>query len=108
MHQIDLFVPHLLIEKQKENCVNTCHDLQEALERDPNFLLKIIMRDETCYYVQPSNKAGGISVEEFMICLSKNARQVSSDIKSIFICPLCLFFFPSFSFHGLVDYEFVP
>jgi len=38
MHQIALFVPRVLIEEQKENCINTCNDLQEALERDPDFL----------------------------------------------------------------------
>jgi hypothetical protein len=75
----------LLIEEQKENC--------EALERDLDFLLKIITHDETCYCVQPRNKAGGISVEEFMTHMSKNARQVSSDMKSIFVCPLRLPFF---------------
>ena len=79
MHQIaTIFVPHLLIEEQKEYCVNTCHDLQEALERDSEFLLKIITCDETCYWVQPRNKAGGISVEEYVIRMSKNARQKSA------------------------------
>jgi len=108
VHQIDLFVPCLLIEEQKENFISTCHDLMEALERDPDFLLKIITRDKMCYCVKPRNKAGGVSVEEFMICMCRNERQVSSDMKNIFICPLCFLFFPSFfSFHRLVHYEFV-
>jgi len=99
----------VLIEEQKENCVNTCHDLQEALKRDPDFLLKIIMCNEMCYCVQPRNKTGGISVEVFMIHMSRNARQVSSDMESIFICPPHLHFFPSFfSLHRLVHYDFVP
>jgi hypothetical protein len=32
------FVPHLLSEEHKENHVNTCQDLQESLERDPEFI----------------------------------------------------------------------
>jgi hypothetical protein len=35
-------------EERKENCVNTCQDLEEALGRDPAFLLKMITGNETC------------------------------------------------------------
>jgi hypothetical protein len=36
------FVPRLLTEEQKDNCVNVCHDLKEELRNDPNFLTKIV------------------------------------------------------------------
>jgi hypothetical protein len=36
------FVPCLLSEEQRENCVKMCHDVQEELERNPELLLKII------------------------------------------------------------------
>jgi hypothetical protein len=28
----------MLSEEQKENCGSTCHDLQDRIERDPEFL----------------------------------------------------------------------
>jgi hypothetical protein len=48
------FVPRLLTEKQKDNCMNVCHDLQEELRNDPNFLTKIVTGDESwCYAYDP-------------------------------------------------------
>jgi hypothetical protein len=44
------FVPQLSNDEQKENPANTCQDLQEKLERDPEFLSKIITGDETWVY----------------------------------------------------------
>jgi hypothetical protein len=38
-------MPRLLSEEQEYH-VNVCQDLQERLERDPQFLLKIITGDE--------------------------------------------------------------
>jgi hypothetical protein len=32
----------LLTEEQEDNCVIVYHDLQEKLQRDPQFLLKVI------------------------------------------------------------------
>jgi hypothetical protein len=40
------FVPRLLTEEQKDNCVNVCSDLKEELRNDPNFLTKI---ESWCY-----------------------------------------------------------
>ena len=37
---------HLLRKEQKENHVNTCHDLQDRPEGAPEFLLKIIIYEE--------------------------------------------------------------
>jgi hypothetical protein len=37
------FIPCLLSKEQKENSVNTCQDLHQRLETDPEFLLKIII-----------------------------------------------------------------
>ena len=36
------FMPHVLSEQQKENLVETCQDIQEGLEREPEFLSKMI------------------------------------------------------------------
>jgi histone-lysine N-methyltransferase SETMAR len=38
------FVPRLLTEEQKDNCVNVCRDLKVELRNDPNFLTKIVIR----------------------------------------------------------------
>jgi len=35
-------MPHELSEQQKENFVETCQDIQEQLEREPEFLSKMI------------------------------------------------------------------
>jgi hypothetical protein len=43
-------MPHLLSEEHKENHVNTCQDLQESLERDPEFLSQVITGDEMWVY----------------------------------------------------------
>jgi hypothetical protein len=48
MHQITAkFMPHLMSEEQMENRVSMCQDLQGRLERDPEYLSKIITSSET-------------------------------------------------------------
>jgi hypothetical protein len=48
------FVPRLLTEEQKDNCVNVCCDLKEELRNDPNFLTKIVTGYEYwCYAYDP-------------------------------------------------------
>jgi hypothetical protein len=48
------FVPRLLTEEQKDNCVNVCRNLKEELRNDPNFLTKIVTGDESwCYAYDP-------------------------------------------------------
>jgi hypothetical protein len=44
------FMPGLLSEKQKENCVNMCQDFWERLGGGPKFLSKTITGDETLVY----------------------------------------------------------
>jgi hypothetical protein len=39
-------IPCLLSEKKKENCVSTCQDHQERLERNPEILSTIITDNE--------------------------------------------------------------
>jgi len=51
------FVPCLLSEEQKENCVSTQQDLQERLERDSEPVAKIITADTT---------QGGITGKEIL------------------------------------------
>jgi len=44
------FVPWLLKEDQKNNCLNVCYDLREDDGNDPQILSKVVTRDETwCY-----------------------------------------------------------
>jgi hypothetical protein len=45
------FIPCPPSEKQKENCVNRCQDSQERLQRNPEFLSKIITGDEMWVHV---------------------------------------------------------
>ena len=45
-HIATKFICHLLSEGQKGNHVSLCQDLQERLERDPVFFLKIFAHDE--------------------------------------------------------------
>jgi hypothetical protein len=51
------FVPCLLSEEQKDNCVITQQDLQERLERDSEPFAKIITADTT---------QGGITRKEIL------------------------------------------
>jgi len=45
-------MPHELSEQQKENLVDTCQDIQEWLEIEPEFLSKMVMgADKTWVYV---------------------------------------------------------
>lgn len=39
-----------LLSKQQEICMNTCQGVQDRLERGPEFILKIIIDDETWVY----------------------------------------------------------
>ena len=41
----------LLSEKQKESHINMCQDIQELLDRDPEFISKILTSDETGLYI---------------------------------------------------------
>jgi hypothetical protein len=45
-----IFMSHLLDAKQKENHVNAGHDLQDRLQTDPEFLLKITTGIEMWVY----------------------------------------------------------
>jgi hypothetical protein len=44
------FMLCLLSKDQKDNHVTTCQDLQESLEKDPEFLLEVIIGDEMWVY----------------------------------------------------------
>ena len=44
------FVPQLLREDKKNNCLNVCYDLREQVGNDPQIPSKVVTRDETwCY-----------------------------------------------------------
>jgi hypothetical protein len=46
MHWIATKCIHSLFSEKKEYCVSTCHDYQERLETNPEFLSRIITGDE--------------------------------------------------------------
>lgn len=47
----------LLTEEHKNNHVTVCHDLQEELENDPQFLTEIVTGDESwCHGYEPESK----------------------------------------------------
>ena len=51
------FVPRLLTEDQRNNCLNVCYDLREQVINDPQILSKAVSRDETwCYGYDPETK----------------------------------------------------
>jgi hypothetical protein len=106
-HQIaTIFVPCLLNEEQKANRVNTCQDLQEALEIDPEFLLKIITSMRPVIGYNPGQSRRHISGRTHDLHAQKRQN------KSAQTCQVCSFvlLFPPFYFslHRLVHYEFVP
>jgi hypothetical protein len=41
------FVPRVLTDDQKHQCINVCCDRQEQVQNDPTILSKIIAGDET-------------------------------------------------------------
>jgi len=51
------FVPQLLTEDQKNNCLNVCYDLREQAGNDPQILSNVVTGDETwCYVYDPEKK----------------------------------------------------
>jgi len=48
------FVPRLLTEDQKTNCLNVCYDLRDQVGNDPQILSTAVSGDETwCYGYDP-------------------------------------------------------
>jgi hypothetical protein len=58
--------------EQKENHANTCQDLQGRLEKDPEFLLKIMKGDESDYWYN-TETTEVLSVEEPIIAMPEKA-----------------------------------
>ena len=50
------FVPLLLSEDQKANCLDVCREMKDQLKTDPDFLSKIITGDESWCYGYDSEK----------------------------------------------------
>ena len=51
------FVPRLLLEDQRANRLDVCHEMKDQLKIDPDFLSKIITGDESwCYGDNPETK----------------------------------------------------
>ena len=51
------FVPCLLLEDQRANRLDVCHEMKDQLKTDPDFLSNIITGDESwCYGYDPETK----------------------------------------------------
>ena len=79
------FVPRLLTEDQKNNCLNVCYDLREQAGNDPQILSKAVMGDEAwCYGYDPETKQASNQWKTPNSPKPKKARRVRSNIKIMF------------------------
>jgi hypothetical protein len=59
------FVPQLLEIEQKQHCLEVCRELQQQLQEDPNFLLKVTTGDESWVYgYDPETKQQSSTTQE--------------------------------------------
>jgi len=95
------FVPRLLSVDQKRRRLDICLDLKENAANDPSFLSNVITGDETWVYAyDPETKTQSCQWKSPGSPQPKKARQVRSNIKSMFIC--------FFDQKGIVHKQFVP
>jgi len=80
------FVPRLLNNEQRDNQVQVCTELQNAVRHDPNFLSRVITGDESWLYdYGPETKQQSSQWKTQSSPRPKKARQVRSNIKSMLI-----------------------
>jgi len=95
------FVPWLLTEDQKNNCLNVCYDLREHVRNDPQILSKVVTRDETwCYGYDPETKQALSQWKAPNSPKVKKGQQVQLKVNIMLIS----FFYAN----GIVHKEFVP
>jgi [histone H3]-lysine36 N-dimethyltransferase SETMAR len=95
------FVPKNLTEEQKQVRVETCQDLLETSQNDPNFVKKIIAGDESwCYRYDPTGKAQSKEWRGPNSPAKKKIRYSKSKIKTLLIS--------YFDANGMIYHEFVP
>jgi len=95
------FVPRLLTEDQKNNCLNVCYDLREQVGNDPQILSKVVTKDETwCYGYDLETKQTPSQWKTPNSPKPKKAQQVRSNVKIMLI--------NFFDADRIVHKEFVP
>jgi len=95
------FVPRLLLEDQRANRLDVCGEMKDQLKTDPDFLSKIITEDESwCCGYDPETKQQSSQWKSASSPRPKKARQVKSNMKTMFIC--------FFDIKGPIQFEFVP
>lgn len=102
MHRVAAkFVPRILTVDQKEQRVEVCTELRQAVSDDPTFLSRVITGDESWIYgYDPETKQQSSQWKSPTSPRPKKARQVKSKVKS-----MLLVFFDT---KGIVHKEFVP
>jgi len=80
------FIPQLLTEDQKNNCLKVCYNLREQVGNNPQILSKVVTRDETwCYSYNPETKQASSQWKTPNSPKPKKARQVRSNVKIMLI-----------------------
>ena len=91
------FVPHLLLEDRRASRLDVCREMNDHMKTDRDFLSRIITGDESwCYGYDLETKQQSSQWESASSLRPKKARQVKSNVKTIF------------DIKGLVHFEFVP
>ncbi|XP_011706123.1 PREDICTED: putative uncharacterized protein FLJ37770, partial [Wasmannia auropunctata] len=95
------FIPHALTQEQMDDRIEYCQDLLSMIDRDENFLDKIITGDETwCFAYDPETKRQSSEWVGESSPRPKKLRFQKSRVKTMLIV-----FFDS---SGIVYKEFVP
>ena len=95
------FVPKLLVEQQKQLCLEIAQDLLDCANSDSDFMKTIITGDETWVYgYDPETKFQSSQWKHHTSPRPKKARKVRSNVKLMLIC-----FFDS---RSIVLHEYAP
>lgn len=95
------FVPRLLTIEQKQHRLDTCHQLQQAVTEDPNYLNSIITTDESWVYgYDPETKLQSSQWKSPSSPRPKKARMSKSSVKTMLIV--------FFDINGIVHSEYIP
>jgi len=75
------FIPRLLTQDQKNNCLDVCNDLREQVGNDPQILSKVVTRYETwCCGCDPETEQSLSQWATPNSPKAKKARQVRSNV----------------------------
>ena len=96
-----IFIPRLLLPEQKDHCAAVANDLTQTATNEPDFLKKVITRDEWWVYgYDPERKAQSSQWKSPGYPGLKKAWQSHSKIKTM----LTVFF----DWEGVVHHEYAP